>query len=410
MLSFLVPFLNFFQPGIVWPETAVLRPMLFTCLLGITFGMGSRAAYTRMQALRHPIFFWLVAFIVAQVLSVHDEGFGVMLSELDYWAIFLLFVVAGFVVMSTPETLKRFVWGTILGSMIIVVYGIYAHFSGLEVANQGRAGAYGVYENHNDYSFIIIMVVPFIAIYFTKESGFIRRAFLLASFVACILGIFLSLSRGGILALLLELGLLALMVPPKKLRIPLIACLVVAGSAAISYQWATRAATQGDLYTAEDAETSRFELWKAGENIVLSRPLLGVGSRRFGEFSDQYAEISHDNLGKNAHNTYVDILACSGFLGFIPFLLLIRAIWRAFRQRALRPVSVWLDATRTAGFISLVSILFRSTLDAKSTDWSFYLLAAIGIASSLLQRQLEAGKVPETAVVPISQRRMATGI
>ena len=49
----------------------------------------------------------------------------------------------------------------ICGGIWIVVYGIYAVYEGPNTARTGAAGAYGMYENHNDYTFIIIPDIAF---------------------------------------------------------------------------------------------------------------------------------------------------------------------------------------------------------------------------------------------------------
>lgn len=49
-----------------------------------------------------------------------------------------------------------------------------------------------------------------------------------------------------------------------------------------------------------------------------------------------------------------------------------------------------LDAVRKATLISIYAIILRATLDAKTYDWCFYVLGAVGIACYLLIRVEEA--------------------
>ena len=253
-----------------------------------------------------------------------------------------------------------------------------------------------MYENHNDYTFIIIQVLPFLFLYFRAERGFFKRALLAASLLACVVGVFLSLSRGGALALVLEAFLIVLLGMQGKSRLVLLPVLALAGAAAIGYQWAKRAENQGDRYTAADAEYSRFELWRAARKIFEAKPVLGIGSRRFPEYSRQYAEISHDNVGKVAHNTYLEVLTGSGLVGFVPFCLMIWWLVRELRRRPAASGPPWLEPTRLATLISLYAILFRALLDSKAHDWSFYTLCAIGLACTALHRQPSAAAAPET--------------
>ena len=273
-----------------------------------------------------------------------------------------------------------------VGSMVVVIYGIYAVYAGLPAAVGGRAGAYGMYENHNDYSFIIIMILPFIYMYWKSQTGGALRLLLLFFMITSVLGILLSLSRGGMLALVLEAMLIIIIAVDRTKRFRYLFLIAVMGVVGVGYQWAAREANQGDSYTAADAEYSRIELWKAGKNMVLSRPLLGIGSRRFGEFSEDYGEISGENRGKNSHNTYVEVVATSGLLGFIPFVLMLWSLIRGLKSSVSRNADEWLDMVIKATLISLYAIIFRALFDAKAHDWSLYVLCVIGIACVSLQR------------------------
>lgn len=376
-MTFLFPFFNFLQPGILWPELADFRPMLVVLLIALVLGLMKKNIAIRLATFKHPIFLLLIVFIAAQVLSVYETGATGMLNEFSYWSAFPLFVLVSVLLISQPIYLRRYVLGVVAGSMGIVFYGIYAVIAELPAAVGGRAGAYGMYENHNDYSFIIIQTLPFIYMFWRGERGILCRNFYLICMIACAAGIFLSLSRGGVLALVLEAGLLVAFTVQGRKRYFLLPSLVLAGALAIGYQWSMREENQGSNYTAEDAQSSRFELWRAGKKMFLDKPLFGVGSRRFGEFSQEYEEISHDNLGKNSHNTFIEILATSGIVGLGAFLLMVYHAIRQLRRSALALANGWVDEIRLATFISFVSILFRAFLDAKAHDWSFYVLVSI---------------------------------
>ena len=391
-MSFLYSCLTFVQPGILWPEIADLRPVIVVTLLGFAIGLPRRSDYPRRDVFTHPIFVCLLIFSFAQVVSVYYSGIASMLDEFSFWSAYPLFVVISILLISNPVALKRYVLGMIAGSMVVVLYGIYAVYAQLPSAIQGRAGAYGLYENHNDYSFIIIMVLPFIYMYWRSQSGMpglIRRGLLALCMVACVVGIFLSLSRGGMLALVLQVVLIVLFGMQGRRRLFLLPILAVAGVAAIVYQWNTRAENQGANYTASQAESSRFELWRIARKMIEAKPLLGVGSRRYREFSQDYGEVSHDNRGKVSHNTYLEILTGSGLIGFTPFALMVYYMFRELRRRPRHPGPPWLDATRTAALISFCSILARALLDAKPHDWSFYVLFSIGLTCGALQRQID---------------------
>lgn len=390
-MSFLYPFLILLQLGVLWPDLAAYRPLIVISATSLLVGMFSPSEYSRRSAFTHPIFVWLLIFIFVQVLSVHYGGFMTMLDEFSFWMIYPMFVAVSILLITNVATLRRFVWGMIVGGMFIVFYGMYALHEGIGDAVSGRASAYGLYNNSNDYTFIIIQILPFIYMYWRIESGAIRRISLALSIIACMIGIVLSLSRGGILALMLEVTLIVLIGMQGRRRLILLPVLAVSGAIAIGYQFSEREINDSAFsnYTAADSASGRREMWRAGIAMFIDKPILGVGSRRFGEYSRYYGEITRSHWGYFAHNTYIDILSGSGMMGSIAFALmsyyLLRELWR--RPKTHGPP--WLEATRIATLIAFCTILFRAYLSSKQTDLSFYTLCAIGLTCCMLQRQID---------------------
>ncbi|TFW03106.1 O-antigen ligase family protein [Oxalobacteraceae bacterium OM1] len=406
-MNFFYPFVNFFQPGVFWPALADLRPMLLLSAMAMALGLAARRATPRGEVFRHPIFVWLAVFILLQPITVLHSGLGYAVQEFLYWLNYLLFVAVSLLLMRNEAAVASYVRGMMAGALFIIGFGILAVINEWPQAVGGRAGAYGMYENHNDYSFLIIQVVPFLYMARKTSQSVIMRFLLALGLLTCAVGTLLSLSRGGMLALVLEAALIILIGMDGRKRLLWLPILAIVGAAAIGLQFAKRAENQGDNYTAADAENSRLELWTAASNMVLDKPLLGIGSRQFGEYSRDYGEISHDNRGKNTHNTYLEVLTGNGIIGFACFITLIAKLIGGLRgAAALAPTgSPFLEAMRRATLISLLSILFRALLDAKPHDWSFYTLAAIGLATILLQRTAAGQAAASTAEPAAAARR-----
>ena len=387
-MSFLYSFLNFLQPGILWPDIALIRPMLTASIIGLIVGLARSSDYPRKFAFSSPAFLWMTVFILAQIISVYYGGILAIIEEFSFWNVYPLFVVISVLLMADVTSIKRYVWGMMAGGMVIVAYGIYSVLYLGGYIGTGRAGAYGMYENHNDYSFIIIQILPFLYLYMTSETGLFRRALLGLSILASVLGMMMSLSRGGMIALVVEAFLIVLITMKGRRRLFLVPVIAVVGALAVGYQYAKRAENQSN-YTAADAEAGRFELWKAGIRMLQANPVLGVGSRRFPEYASQYYDLSNDMRGKVSHNTLVEIFAGSGFVGFLSFIFFSYYLIRELRRKPLQTGPPSLEVTRVAVFISFLSILFRTFLDAKAHDWSIYTLCAIGLACIALQRQID---------------------
>lgn len=396
-MSFLYPFLNFLQPGIVWPDLAVYKPMLVASLLALLSAMiGSRKLSPRPRVLAKSTMWWMIAFVMLQGLSMYRSGGKAMLDMLGFWYIYPVFVVLSVLLMRDEKALQRYVWGMLVGSMFVVAWGIWAKYSGYNsvihpgepYSMDGRAGAYGMYRNQNDYSFIIVQIVPFLYLFWRTERSFVRRILLLASLLTCVIAMMLCLSRGGMLALVLEFFLILVLTMSRgKVMLLLPLALIVAG-AGIGYQWKMRAENQAGVYTYAESKDTRLQLWHAARVMIEDNPLLGVGSRSFGEHAKHYITLSHDDLGKNAHNTYLDIAATSGLTGLLCFMVMIWTAWKRLRLKPRKsgPPSDRLEAIRVAALITLFAILFRGLMDAKETDWSFYTLVAIAMGVEHLFR------------------------
>src|SRR6201999_3697161 len=145
---------------------------------------------------------------------------------------------------------------------------------------------------------------------------FLIRLLLIAYVLACILGVALSLSRGGIIGLVLMLAMLYWRSTSGTRRIVGVVALLGIGSVGIVVQFALREENQRGHYTAEDAKTSRYEVWRVARKIIEKHPLLGIGSGRFSEKARDFSELSHNNVGKVSHNTYLEVLTGSGLAGF----------------------------------------------------------------------------------------------
>lgn len=399
-MIFIYPFLNYLQPGDLWPFLVSLKPMLLASLLAglLMLRKGVRPDPSLVATyFKQPALLWLFAFVFVNVVSVYYSGIMSMVNELQYWDVYAIFVAISLFTLKDVNALRQYVWGTIVGSAFVIFYAIVAVAVHASTIVEGRAGAYGMYENQNDYSFIIVMVMPFAYLYLRLCRHWWQRLFLIAVLIGGIVGVMLSLSRGGILALVLEAALLLWMTMRGGRRVAALAALAIVGTGVSIHQFAAREADQAGQYTLADSENSRYELWRAARGAFEAHPILGVGSRRFAEYARDYGPISHDNRGKVAHNTYLEVAADTGLLGLLTFGLMIFGALQSFRGGRLSAATGdGLAETQVAGFVTLGCILFRATLDAKVYDWSFYFLVVIAIATSALASRATS-RAPATA-------------
>jgi len=341
--------------------------------------MHKGAVATLVERLRHPIFLWLCGYVFIQAISVYYSGVMAILDMFSFWDTYVIFVAVSLLLLRDNQQLNRFIAGTLVGCSVVIGYGLYAVFTHAPQLEGNRAGSYGMYQNHNDYTFIILMSLPYAYMGVRLAKRWLIKLALIIYVAGCILGVGLSLSRGGIIGLVLMLALLYWRSTTGARRTVGLIVLLGLGSMGIMVQFAAREENQKGHYTAEDAKTSRYELWRAARAVIQKHPLLGIGSGRFSEKARDYAELSHNNIGKVSHNTYLEVLTGSGIAGFICFMGVLVGVLRASTEKLGAHRSGVPPPFRAATQICIFTIMLRALLDAKTYDWSFYLLAGLGI-------------------------------
>jgi O-antigen ligase len=380
-MGFFLTFTEFMQPGIVWPQLAAFKPVMSVLIVALLVALVLPDFADRFSGLRQPLVGYTFAFVLVQTVSVFRGGILTMVDMFMAWLPQLGLVCFAICLTRSVRDIYSYVWGMLVGGMYVVLYGLGAYFYELPGGTAGVASAYGVYSNHNDYTYLIVFVLPFL-FFFRRVSGNpVLRVVLLACLVACVAGVLLSLSRWGVLTLVIEMALLAVYTDVGVRKVLYLVLVGYLGVQAVDAQWQRRAAASKN-YTIVEAESSRVELWKAAQNAFLAHPLLGVGCNRFREVSEQYGEISHDNRGKNTHNTFLEVLANSGALGMTTYVLLILALVRALRVGQRDLLDPRLDALRRASLVCLYSFLFRGLTNAKPHEFGFF--AVVGIAGAYL--------------------------
>lgn len=82
-----------------------------------------------------------------------------------------------------------------------------------------------------------------------------------------------------------------------------------------------------DIVVAEQEEgsgTDRVELWVRNLSHVANHPVFGMGPAGYAPYNMTY----HAADARSTHNNYFDILAQTGVIGFVAFLLIIVQLWR----------------------------------------------------------------------------------
>jgi O-antigen ligase len=237
---------------------------------------------------------------------------------------------------------------------------------------QPRSGGwiYGPYVNHNHYAGLMEMLVPVpLVLAVSRIAPHRARAVAGACAVLMIGTIFLSGSRGGMLAVLCELVILSgLLVKQKRsLRTAIgigvfLAILLGLLTWVGGNQLMERIASVGGGHSDLSADF-RLSINRDGLRMFLQKPLLGWGLGSFPVVYPQFRTFYTNFFVNQAHNDYLQLLVETGALGFATMIWFVVTVY----SRGLRKIGKWADdmsgAASLVCLLGLTGILVHSWVD-----------------------------------------------
>ncbi len=264
-------------------------------------------ALSRGKDFRAPQFPLIIVFQVALVMSEIAAGWlGGAVEQLAEFST----VIVAFVVLATAVSVSRRRLATAMAVLalcacVLALHGIdQKHYgigwTGMGLSEGGRIQYVGIFNDPNDLGLLFVTALP-MTIYLHSLSGFLMRLFWLAAAGLLVYGIYLTNSRGAMLALLVEGGVYIWMRRG----------MVVAGALGVIGLGAMRllSSRMDELDAGEDSAAGRVDAWYEGLHMFTSHPLFGVGA---GNFTD-YNYLT-------AHNSFILVLAETGFFGYVTWL------------------------------------------------------------------------------------------
>ena len=230
---------------------------------------------------------------------------------------------------------------------------------------------YGPYVNHNHYAGLMELLVPVPLVFaLTRYASGPRKvlAIAAASVMACT--IFLSGSRGGMLAfsvqLLLLLGFLtrvrqhrsAILAACAFVLICVGALAWIGGEGLLSRLASLRSETHAEI-----SGGTRLQIDRDTLRMFAQRPIMGWGLGVFADVYPRFRSFYSEFQVNAAHNDYLQFLAETGSLGFLTLLWFLFTVYR----RALKKVADWQKdingALALAMILSISGLLVHSFID-----------------------------------------------
>ena len=229
--------------------------------------------------------------------------------------------------------------------------------------------------------------------------------------VICMLALFLTSSRGGLIAL--AVALLAAVALGGRRRGTMLMAALGAVLVTIFYFATIAPDSVRERVTHPEGGTGRVDIWKVGWRMVQHNAIEGVGAGNFQTSSIHYllepgkivrADFIVDTP-KVAHNTYLQVLAELGIVGFALFMTILLfslvCAYKAHKAAAAagdRELDIIARATVVA-LIALYAAYFFVSRDYGKQLWLLLALAPVMLEISRreLEARISAGTVPEPA-------------
>jgi O-antigen ligase len=274
---------------------------------------------------------------------------------------------------------------TILGVAVMsAVFGILRHTTQQETGfvlpllkqNQG----YGQFINKNHFAYLMEMAFG-LGLGILIAGGIKRDRMMI--YVALLLpiwtGLVLANSRGGILAMLAQVLVAALLLlswqPTSIARSSIVkAVLVVALVAGVLFGsfWvggdrlatnfeAARSEFNPNVATSRDG-VSRNEIWRASLKMFSAHPFLGVGLGGYWIGITAYHDASGLMTPQEAHNDYLELLSSGGLIGFAIGVWFVVVVVRMIRKN-LSVDTGFARAVRFGAVLGLTGVAAHSLVD-----------------------------------------------
>jgi len=320
--------------------TPILRVMMFLgiCVRSFLEGRSLRNLLLGSRLSHLAIGYGLISVLSALLFNQRTVlGMAAPIWLLSYLCLY--FTVIAWV--RTEHQMRTLIGLLLLSTIVVALFGLY----------QSVIGEYGslydwLYPSQSkDVAFWTGRITSFLN-YYTCLAGYLNlalpfalactlirvsrglRLLAISCLISATIALLLTQTRGAVFAfagtLLLTVFLFARTSRSRKaLAVTLLITVLV--SVPFFGQLSTRYSTVDD-----DSGVMRLMFWDAALGMFLSSPLIGVGYGNFGGL----VELPGEEIRRDVHNIYLQLLAETGVIGFAVFALLmavsLRAAWRDF--------------------------------------------------------------------------------
>lgn len=321
----------YLQVGVKFPVLAPLRPLMTLAILVAVTGLLYMARRGRGVTFEGQIRLMVVflSFLGASLLFAHIRIFA-----LDKWLDFAKMVAMAFVMVNVIDSLRKTRWliyAFLIIHVPVAVEGLRGFYTATDREEwQGLKGVLSSFlGNSNDFALAVLVVLPYAYFLMLAARSTIARVLLGGCCILLGLAGMFTFSRGGFVTLLALIGYLALK-SARRVQVAAVAgALAVVSLAILPAGYWQRMGTITE-YDSDWNTTTRLWAWRAGLNMALENPILGMGPGNFitGYRKFYRPEEATSRQPFTAHSIYFQTMGELGFVGFGLFVWFVTSTWK----------------------------------------------------------------------------------
>lgn len=321
------------------------------------------------------IFWPLLAFLGIGIAQLSFGGsvypFLTRVALLKFSACALLFFLS---VQSfrTRSDLKFVAWFLMSFGFCVAVLGITQNFTSHDVIYWFRrltegGNPFGPYVDCDHFAGFMELIIP-VGMSLVALRGVRQEQIVFAGILTLvpIVALVLTASRGGIVSLIFEMGLLVVLMRARKTKSQGIAVAAILLVALGTLGWLGAGTVLNRVRSARVEDLSanrRVTMLRGTWHIFLDHPVAGTGLGTLVDAYPKYETLYDGKIVDHAHNDYAEALAETGTVGGLCGLIFLIMLFRESRRRLAEDQSAFSRSIHVAGTVACAGLLVHSLVD-----------------------------------------------
>jgi len=348
-----------------------------------------------------------VGWSLASSLWASSSGAAVSASLRGAQGVLLFFIV--YSALRERRQLRLAMLAYVAGATLTALVGMGGG-TGADTATAGDrfAGSIG---DPNYFAALLVPALAYAAFMFVTERSTVGRWCLGGAAAVIAAALFLTASRGGIVALGAMAVAVVVLAGPVRAR----ALALVSGVSGFGIAYFVLFAPPGALSRitafSSSASSGRNDLWSIAFRIFTGHPILGIGADNFVLVEPNYVKTSLDlsslaivfDSPHVAHNTYIQVVTELGLVGLAVFALVLAGTYRlglAAVRRAGRAGDFELEVLARGLLIGLVGLLAAYVFLTAEYEKQIWLVLGFVAAAFAVARS--SGEEPESRAAALT--------